>query len=369
MIRIILVLILVVSSLLASSVEYDEAYKTYKSGEYRKALEDFKVLVEMDDDSDAAYIIGHMYENGEGCNLDKAEANRWYKKASTSYYSKNRHDVDKEVTNQYDVLYDSLTELEDKETMNTLYQFTHSIFNLKAHKTNYLLPMAVKINGNYDDITDRDTDSTEIEFQISVKYDFAPDLLGFGEIYTVAYTQQSFWQYFVGDAYFRASDYNPEIFVTVPMNTEYFKAIRVSIAHRSNGLGLPDERAWQYAALSTFFQYKSIFTELQVWHRFKDGHDYNPDLIKTMGHGHIKFTLPYKKHFATALFRYNFNDKGAIDTSYSYPLFGDALFLYIKGFVGYGESMIAYAGAKDEPDTHHNDEYVQKIGIGFSLSR
>ncbi|MDD2791418.1 MAG: phospholipase A [Sulfurimonas sp.] len=265
----------------------------------------------------------------------------------------------------------TLTDIDNNETAKTMYQSVHSLFNIKAHHTNYLLPLSMKLNGDYNEPTyDRDTARAEIEFQISLKYDFAPNLLGFDEIYTVAYTQHSFWQYYVGDAYFRASDYNPEFFITVPLNTEYAKAIRVSLAHMSNGKGAPEERAWNYVTLSSYFQYGSLFTELQLWRRLSDDYDYNPGLIDTMGDGHVKFMLPYEKHMFSALLRNNFQGKGAADLSYSYPLFGESLFLYIKGFVGYGESMISFAGNPDYiGQTHQEDLYVEKVAIGVSLSR
>jgi phospholipase A1 len=98
-------------------------------------------------------------------------------------------------------------------------------------------------------------------------------------------------------------------------------------------------------------------------------YDYNPELIDTMGHGHLKLMVPYKKHYVSALFRNNFAGKGAVDMSYSYPLFSDSLFLYVKGFMGYGESMISYSGNSEQLGTYHEDDYVEKIGIGFSLSR
>ena len=104
------------------------------------------------------------------------------------------------------------------------------------------------------------------------------------------------------------------------MKTKYFKALRFSIAHTSNGLGVPGERSWNYATVNSYFQYKSFFT---------------------------------------ALFRNNFQGKGVIDTSYTYPLFSKSLFLYIKGF----------AGNKDVTFTSQKNDYVEKIGIGFSISR
>jgi phospholipase A1 len=316
-------------------------------------------------------MLGYMYDNGEGCEKDEAEAKKWYMLSSSGFHKRSKRKIDSDIEKQNNALLESLADVDNKETEKTMYQSAHSLFNIKAHHTNYLLPMSMKLNGDYDDsIQSRDTKSAEVEFQVSLKYDFAPNLLGFGEIYTVAYTQHSFWQRYTGDAYFRASDYNPEFFITVPLNTEYAKAIRVSVAHTSNGLGIPEERSWNYMSLSSYFQYKSLFTELQLWYRIADDHDYNPDLIETMGYGHVKFILPYEKHMLSALFRNNFNGKGAADLSYSYPLFGESLFLYIKGFVGYGESIGLYAGNPEYAgETHQKDIYVEKIGIGVGLSR
>ena len=365
--KIVLVSALLLTNLVASTVEYENVYNLYKSGDFETSIKEFKILANTKDDADAAYILGYMYEHGEGCEVNKEKSAQWYKKSSNTYYQREKHNVDKEISEMNDNLLDSFSEIQDPETKKTVYQYVHSVFNIKAHNTNYLLPLSVKANGDYDDRTKRDTAKAEVEFQVSVKYDFLPNLFGLNEIYTVAYTQHSFWQYFVGDAYFRATDYNPEIFITVPMNTEYFKAIRFSVEHKSNGLGKPYERSWNYLTLSSYFQYKTIFAELQVWHRMRDNYDYNPDLIDTMGHGHIKFTVPYKKHLASVLFRNNFEGKGAVDASYSYPLFGDSLFLYVKAFGGYGESMISYAGNPEQGPS--KDDYVEKFGIGFSLSR
>jgi len=323
--------------------------------------------VDEKDDSSAAYMLGEMYKKGEGCPADEKESEKWFIKSSHLYHLESKHESSQGIDKKKNVLYNCLESTGDKESDETVYKYLHALVNLKAYKTNYLLPMSVRVNGDYDENTQKDTSKTEIEFQVSVRYDFVPNFLGLGEIYTVAYTQHSFWQYYVGDAYFRTTDYNPAMFITVPISTKYMKAIKFSVEHTSNGVGLPDERAWNYITLSSYFQYKSLFTELQVWHRMDDNYDYNPELIDTMGHGHVKFILPYKKHFMTLLLRSNFNGKEAIDASYSYPLFGESLFLYIKAFSGYGESMISYAGNPENGPSQ--DEYVQKIGIGFGLSR
>lgn len=362
-------LLLFILSLSAYSTEYDKAYEFYEEGEYEKAFIGFRTLAIEKKDTDAAYMLAYMFENGEGCHLDKDKALKWYRFSATSNYEKDKHRVDKDIQQTNDELYNSLSDITDIDTKDTLYQYMHSIFNIKAHHANYLIPLSMRANGDYGKIRGRNTSANEVEFQISVKYDFGPNLLGFDEVYSVAYTQHSFWQYYVGDAYFRATDYNPEIFVTLPINTTYFKAVRLSAEHTSNGLGRPDERAWNYLTFSSYFQYKSIFTELQLWYRMDDNFDYNPELTETMGYGHLKFMVPYQKHLATLLLRNNFKGKYAVDASYSYPLFGKSLFLYLHGFSGYGESMSSYAGSPEEPNTSHEDDRIHKIGIGFSISR
>jgi phospholipase A1 len=369
--KFLLLLMLFVYVLQATTQEYKETYLLYEAGEYKKALLKFKKLAVDENDYDAANMLAKMYEKGKGCEVDKDKAAYWYKVSSDGFHKRSQYSVDDNIEKNTDDLFNTLNNVEDRETRKTLYQYAHSIFNIKAHYANYLLPISLRLNGDYDDPTKhRDTSKAEVEFQISVKYDFMPNLLGLGELYSVAYTQHSFWQYFVGDAYFRSSDYNPEIYITVPLNTEYMKAIRVAFAHTSNGLGLPQERAWNYITLSSYFQFRSIFTELQLWTRLPDNYDYNPDLIDTMGHGHIKFMIPYKKHLLTTLLRNNFKGKGAVDIGYSYPLFSESLFLYVKGFAGYGESMSSYGGNPENTGmTSLRDDNVKKIAIGFSLSR
>ncbi|WP_457746829.1 phospholipase A [Sulfurimonas sp.] len=344
-------------TLMAASIEYDAVYKKYLNGDYEDAFKEFHSLAYTNNDNDAAYMIAFMYEYGLGTPKNKKLAAKWYKIASVGYFQKSQHSLNKELAIVNDKLYQNLQKIQDKDTRKTLYQYVHSIFNMKAYDSNYLLPISSRLNGDYDMAGRRDTKSTEVEFQISIKYDFLPNLLGLDEVYCFAYTQHSFWQYYVGDAYFRESNYNPKFFVTLPIKNRYLKAARFAVEHESNGLGLPYERAWNFLSLSTYFQYKVLFTEVEVWKRLPDNKDYNPDLLDYLGYGHIRFRLPYKKNLFSVLLRHGFQGRGAIDASYSHPIVGDGLFLFVKAFAGYGESLIDY------------NHYVEKIGIGVSLSR
>lgn len=355
---ILLIFLLVVS--LEASQSFAEANAIYKEGDYKKSFKIFKELAQ--NDSDAAFMLGYMYERGEGCEVDKEKALEWYKISAQGYYQQEKENPSREAEKKQKKIYSSLDRLEDSETEETIKQYSQSFYNFKAHNANYLLPISYRYKGDYENTNGHEAKKIETEFQFSVKFDFATDIFRLDEIYSLAYTQKSFWQCYSDSAYFRESNYNPELFVTFPTSEfsdgRLIKAVRIGIAHESNGRGSDDERSWNYVSGSLLMQYKMLFAELKLWSRLPDKNDYNPNLIDYMGHGYIKFMLPYKKHFVDLKLRQSFDNKGAAETNYSYPAFGrDDLFLYVKLFNGYGESLIDY------------DNHVKKIAIGFSISR
>jgi len=335
---------------------FEEVYALYKAEKYTQALQGFKQLVEENSDYDAAYILGYMYEHAQGCKRDKSLAAKYYKLAAHGYYFQRKDDPSRDVKKEHATLLRSIEKPQDNETSYTIKQYTQSLYSIKAHHANYFLPMSYKYGGTYSPVGDHELKSTEIEFQFSIKYDFGSNLLGLHEIYSFGYTQKSFWQAYGKSAYFRESNYNPEFFATIPFGEGHIKAFRISLAHQSNGRGGAPERSWNYVAGSLYLQTGHLFSEFRVWHRFEDTIDYNPLLIDYMGHGHIRFIFPYKKHLMKLLLRSNFEGKNAVEFSYSYPLSKD-LFFYLKTFNGYGESLIDF------------DNKIDKVGFGFSISR
>lgn len=254
----------------------------------------------------------------------------------------------------------------DQESKDTLSQIVHSGFNIKAYKENYFLPVSYRYNSEYVDNGTHKAESTETEFQVSLRYDFGSDFFGFGEIYTFAYTQRAFWQIYVPSAFFRETNYQPEFFVSIPSYrlTGYkghLKGFKLALIHQSNGRGGIYERSWNRASLYTYIQYKHLVTELELWYRFHDRQDYNPDLLDYIGYGQLQFILPYKQHLFRLKLRSNIRHrKSSVEFSYSYPLpviNNRDLFLYFKTFNGYGESLIDY------------DHNVNKISIGLAISR
>ncbi len=247
----------------------------------------------------------------------------------------------------------------------TLSKIITSSFNVKAYQENYFLPLSYRYNSDYIPNDTHISKETESEFQVSIRYDFASNLLGLGEVYSFGYTQRSWWQVYAESAFFRESNYQPEFFVKIPsykfFKNTLLKGFKVSAIHQSNGRGGDYERSWNRVSLSSFFQYKNLITELETWYRLPDNIDYNPDLTDYIGDGQIKFMLPYEKHLFTLALHSNTSlEKGSVEFTYSYPLpvrEENDLFLFFKTFNGYGESLIDY------------NHKVNKISIGLSISR
>ena len=65
---------------------FDDARKAYKAGDYKKALEIFKPLVEQGD-SKAQFILGVMHGRGQGVPQDYAEAVKWHQKSAEKIFA------------------------------------------------------------------------------------------------------------------------------------------------------------------------------------------------------------------------------------------------------------------------------------------
>ena len=355
-------LTLLFSITLYAGTEFEEAYTLYKEDDFRAALPLFEKLALEENDYDAAYILGYMYEQGEGCEKDLEISQKWYKFSSHGYYWQAKPDPSRDIKKETRKLFKGINKPANKETQETIKQFAESIYSIKAHGANYFLPVSYRANNSYPLSYGHSAKSVETEFQFSIKYNFYANLLGLSEVYSFGYTQKSFWQLYSPSAYFRETNYNPEMFITVPVghvkHFDYLKAFRLSFEHQSNGRGGTEERSWNFVVGTFYLQTGFIFTELKVWSDVFDSLKYNPDLMEYKGYGQIQFILPYKRHLFKLRSRNTFSEYRATEINYSYPITNDKnLFLYLKGFSGYGESLIDY------------NHKVNKIGIGFSISR
>ncbi len=347
---------------LYANTEFEGAYELYKENDFKTALPLFEKLALEENDYDAAYILGYMYEHGEGCEKDLEISQKWYKKASKGYYYQSKPDPSRDIDKETRKLFSSIQKPLDAQTQATIKQYAESLYSIKAYHANYFLPASYRFEGEYPPTYEHDSKNLEMEFQFSIRYDFYANLLGLSEVYTFAYTQKSFWQLYAPSAFFRETNYNPAMFVTIPVGHihkfDYLKAVRFSFEHQSNGRGGEQERSWNSIIGTFYVQTGFLFTELKIWTDSLDSLKYNKDLMQYLGYGQVQFILPYKEHLIKLLFRNSFSKYRATEINYSYPVTNDKnLFLYIKGFSGYGESLIDY------------NHKINKIGIGFSISR
>ena len=377
-------LVLLLCLALAAQSRFETGMDAYRVGDFAKAFTDFKAAYAESKDEDAAYMIARMYERGEGVPVDKAEANKWYKRSAQQYFSASADSALHQENKRLRMAYGELEPVEDNETAETIRKVVTRDFGLKTYQVNYLLPLGYR-EGSYDSYVASDKyKNIEAEMQLSFRLDFFQNLFGLDEMYSVAYTQRSFWQVYATSSPFRETNYQPELFVTFPtyMRKVPLKAVMAGFAHQSNGQGNITEqdltdvnlsgvtgispylrnrsRSWNYLWAGGFMQFGSIFTELKLWYRLPErGEDDNPDLIDYLGHGHIKLIFPYGKSMSTLMLRQNFmTGKGAQELTWSYPVASrESVFWYLKIFTGYGESLIDY------------NNYVTKFSVGFSFSR
>lgn len=251
----------------------------------------------------------------------------------------------------------------DKETDESVKQIIYSAFDIEPYRMNYLLPVTYdsKNHATHDGHPYRK--EFETKFQISFKKRLYENIFGLHDKLYVAYTQTSWWQTSAPSSPFRETNYEPEIFLDIPYESDQsvLKSYRVGFVHQSNGR-LLTSKSWNRAYLSGIFQYSGIFFEPKVWYRFKehqkvDENDFsgddNPDILHYLGYGEINITYPYKKQLFSSKVR-----KKSIQLDWSFPIFGlKDVYGYLQYFNGYGESLVDY------------NEKVEKVGLGFAITR
>lgn len=248
-------------------------------------------------------------------------------------------------------------------------------FTITTHRPNYILPFTYNTQeysgkhfGKQNNGDPYEFDQEEAEFQISLKTPLMVDLFGgIMDIYA-AYTNHSFWQVYNDDlsAPFRESVHEPEAWVQFHPDWQ-FLGVKNSwnmfgINHQSNGQSGERSRTWNRLLASFVLERDDIALTIRPWVPiFTDGSDWdNPNIVDYFGH--YDLLLAYKKgaHTFSIKERNNLESgftRGSVELAWSFPL---GAWPYLRGYVqyfnGYSSSLIDY------------DQYVNRIGVGFSLS-
>ena len=247
----------------------------------------------------------------------------------------------------------------------------------RPHRPMYLLPIYLNVKPNRapetpnqeaENYSPNEMRVPELKLQVSVKTKVAEDLFGTNADMWFGYTQQSHWQVFNEDNSrpFRATDYEPEIFLTQPVTANLpfggrLRMLGVGAVHHSNGQSDPLSRSWNRLYLMGGAEWGRFSVVPRLWTRVNTDNsskpDDNPDITDFMGYGDLTFLYDFEnKKTLGGTLRYNPNThKGALQLDYIHPLSNNT-HAYVQLFQGYGESIIDY--------NHENTG----IGVGVVLS-
>ena len=249
-------------------------------------------------------------------------------------------------------------------------------WTVRPYRPTYLLPLFYTFDPNLnpstpsqetDPFDSNDIRETELKFQLSLKTKVAEDLFDTSADLWFGYTQESHWQVYNEDNSrpFRATDYQPEIFLTQPVTADLpfggrLRMLGAGAVHHSNGQDDPLSRSWNRAYLMAGAEWGRLSVIPRLWARVNNessSDDDNPDIEDYMGYGDIKFLydLPADQSISGTL-RYNpGTNKGAAQIDYIYPI-SENVNGMVQLFQGYGESIIDY--------NHENTS----IGFGIVLN-
>ncbi|RPD85899.1 phospholipase [Luteimonas sp. 100069] len=249
------------------------------------------------------------------------------------------------------------------------------IFNLRAYKPVYLLPvfwssnvnnMPSSPNPDNTVTTPQVLDSVETKFQLSFKTKAVENLFGSNGDIWMGYTQSSRWQTYNGDESrpFRETNYEPEVLAV--FRTGYGlpggwrgRMVGVGINHQSNGRGDPLSRSWNRVMFNVGFDRENWALMVRPWVRISDGNeDDNPDISEYMGRGDMTLTHVRNGHEFSLMGRHTLRggdrSRGAAQFDWGFPIHRNFRG-HLQVFSGYGESLIDY---------NHKATYV---GLGISL--
>jgi phospholipase A1 len=234
------------------------------------------------------------------------------------------------------------------------------VWSFRAHKPNYFLV------GRYTDSVNMEPydvffnavgdpslgiDEVEAKFQLSFKVKALEGLFGSDADLWVGYTQQSHWQVYNDgiSAPFRESDYEPEVFVTLPTRYDLLglrgRFVNLGFVHQSNGQSNILSRSWNRVYAQFGFEYGDRFNLLfKPWYRIEEdaADDDNPDITDYVGDFEMVASYKLGQHTLSALARSNFSfERGFLQLDWAFPLYQN-LKGYVQATTGYGESLIDY---------------------------
>ena len=223
---------------------------------------------------------------------------------------------------------------------------------LKAYEPIYVL-------WTHDFKSKEDRKRNELKFSFSLERPMLYDFFGLDEKISLAYTQTSWWQVTQDSMPFRESNYQPEIFMQIPISSfDFIEYAKFGLMHESNGKDGANSRSWNKAYAETSLNFGNLSITPRIWHSFYFDAT-NDDIRRYMGHGELKLSYDYaRQNFALKLrnnLKFNADNKGAVQFDWFFPIFNSGFYGYLQYFSGYGESLADY------------NRHIDKIGLGVAF--
>ncbi|WP_051234760.1 phospholipase A [Marinimicrobium agarilyticum] len=250
-------------------------------------------------------------------------------------------------------------------------------FLLTPHKRNYLLPVSYQEDRNTAPYEAANSplaapQSTEVEFQLSVKILIREGIFGDNGHLYMGYTNHSLWQAYNRDISrpFRETNHQPELILSFINDWEVFGFRNVVneaiIAHQSNGQSGDLSRSWDRIMFNSVFERGPFAFAINPWYRIPEDEgdgpddptgDDNPDIEKYMGNFELSAAYQRKDNIISLMVRNNLssNNRGALELGWSFPV-SSTVRGYLKVFNGYGHSLIDY--------NHH----TTAVGLGITFT-
>jgi len=164
-------------------------------------------------------------------------------------------------------------------------------FTMTPHKPNYII-----YSYNFKDYQNPSTNpqfadderdkSSEVDFQVSIKFPVWRNIFNTKTHLFAAYTNRSFWQVFDHNdsSPFRETDHEPELWLSHRTKWNMFgltnRLIQAGVVHQSNGRSGDLSRSWNRAYANMIFERGNFYFGLKPWLRFQEDRedDDNPDI-------------------------------------------------------------------------------------------
>jgi len=243
-------------------------------------------------------------------------------------------------------------------------------FAIAFYQPTYVMPYYYTVSPDYSAYQGKTPDNEvirhqEIKYQLSFKVPIWKNIYNYPSTLFLAYTQMSYWQAYSYTAFFRSTDYQPEIFLANELNLRLpaswrLNFINVGAMHQSNGEGADLERSWNRVYVKAIASRGNFMVSVMPWWIVHDQayNRYNPGMASFLGYGEVVTAYKFRQQVVSLSAR-NFlhydGKRSSATLSYSFPI-TPYLNGYIQAFSGYGQSLIEY------------NHRTNSIGIGISLS-